>query len=34
VRLLLPQQPVHPVAAQDRLGLIRKLTLDPAYQLK
>ncbi len=34
VRLLLPQQPVHPVAAQDRLGLIRKLALDPTYQLK
>ena len=34
VRLLLPEKPVHPVAAQDRLGLIRKLTLDPMYQLK
>lgn len=34
VRLLLPGNPVHPVMAPDRLGVIRKLTLDPMYQLK
>lgn len=34
VRLLLADKPVNPVFAQDRLSLIRKLTLDPMYQLK
>jgi len=34
VRLLLADKPAHPVAAPDRLGMIRKLTLDPMYQLK
>lgn len=33
-RLLLAERPVHPIVAQDRLGYVRKLTLDPVYQLK
>jgi len=34
-RVLLPAKPVHAVtASQDRIALVRQLTLDPVYQLK